>query len=220
MKAIYFGLTGASGRMGQEILKVIKKEKVFIFSEDPKRASAWIDFSSPQGMRKAIDFCVKHKLPLVSGTTGLASAEEKKLSTASKQIPILWASNMSLGVAILRHAIRSFSLHQEGFDYQIIETHHRYKKDKPSGTAQSLQKELKKVIKKNISDPLAIRGGGVIGHHQVLAMSDEEVLSFEHTAIDRAVFARGALRAVQWLVDQRPGLYEIDDIFAMKKKRK
>lgn len=91
------------------------------------------------------------------------------------------------------------------------------KKDKPSGTALTLQTALTKIVNKKLETPLSIRGGGVFGIHRVFAMGPEETLLFEHQALDRKVFARGALLAAKWLVNQRPGLYSMDDIFDVEK---
>jgi 4-hydroxy-tetrahydrodipicolinate reductase len=120
---------------------------------------------------------------------------------------------MSLGVAVLKKAIRLFT-HLDDFDFQIEEFHHNKKKDRPSGTAIALQEELQKTIpKKKLPEPLVVRAGGIFGIHKVYAVSDEEMLCFEHQALNRRVFAKGAVRAGLWLSKQRPGSYELEDIF-------
>ncbi|MNT06765.1 4-hydroxy-tetrahydrodipicolinate reductase [compost metagenome] len=106
----------------------------------------------------------------------------------------------------------------QGFDYQIEEFHHNKKKDKPSGTAISLQENLEKAVGRKLPEPLAIRGGGIYGVHKIYAMSDEEVLMFEHSALNRAVFAKGAVEAAMFLAIQTPGLSAIRDALYGKNK--
>ncbi|WP_374029484.1 4-hydroxy-tetrahydrodipicolinate reductase [Bdellovibrio bacteriovorus] len=130
---------------------------------------------------------------------------------------MLWSSNMSLGVAVLNEALKSLSAISH-FDFQIEELHHNKKKDKPSGTAITLQENLEKAVGRELPEALAIRGGGIFGVHKIYAMSDEEVLTFEHTALNRTVFAKGAVQAAEWLVKQKPGLYQIRDVLFGKNK--
>ena len=176
-------------------------------------ADLWIDFSTASAFDEILDFCVRTKKPLVSGTTGLSDTQKQKLESAAREIPILWASNMSLGVAVLNEALKLFGK-LKGFDFQIEEIHHNRKLDKPSGTAITLQETLKAAVKTSVPEPLAIRGGGVFGVHKAWAFSDEELLMFEHQALNRAVFARGALRAADWLSDRKAGLYRMQDVLS------
>ena len=234
--SIKVAVIGAGGRMGQEIFQVIHQTKgveaFLAFSRKPvdgfhhsvnsltdplfAKADIIIDFSGIELFDKVLLTATKFKKPLVSGVTGLSAAQQKKLQTASKTCPILWASNMSLGVAVLKEALSVFSaLH--GFDFQIEELHHNRKKDNPSGTAITLQNELAAVTKTQPPKPIGIRGGGIFGVHKVWAMSDEEVLCFEHQALNRTVFARGAVRAAQWLVKKKKsGLYSMKEVLFSK----
>jgi len=222
MKKLKVAVFGSSGRMGQEVLSLARESKdVSIVAEissktdlkkvNLKDADVLIDFSVAAAFPKALQIAIDHKLPLVSGTTGLSAADQKSLTAAAKKIPILWAPNMSLGVATLTKALEVFSALSH-FDFQIEETHHRHKKDKPSGTAIHLQKKLQSVLKRDLPEPLALRGGGVFGLHQVHAMGDNETLIFEHRALNRKLFADGALKAAQWLVRKKNGLFELADI--------
>lgn len=228
MKKIKIGVVGAKGRMGQEIVKVIEQSPrgdVFYAltreeALDDRKASqvdVWIDFSSPEALKGVLKMAEKHKTPVVCGTTGLSGGEKKLLETAAKKIPVLWSSNMSLGVAVLNEALKSLAAVKH-FDFQIEEFHHNKKKDRPSGTAITLQENLESALGRDLPEPLAIRGGGIFGVHKIHAMSDEEVLVFEHTALNRAVFAKGAVQAAEWLVKQKPGLYQIRDVLFGKKK--
>lgn len=230
--SVKIAVIGAGGRMGQEITKVIQQTKgleAFVAVsrtqvdgyahsvndlKDPMlaRANILIDFSSVELFDRVLELAVKLKKPLVCGVTGITEAQKKKLKLASTKIPILWSSNMSLGVAVLKEALTSFSaLH--GFDFQIEEFHHNKKKDNPSGTAITLQETLTSVVKTSVPAPIGIRGGGIFGVHKVWAMSDEETLCFEHQALNRTVFARGAVRCASWLVKKKkPGMYSMSEV--------
>lgn len=221
-KKLRVGLIGSTGRMGQEIEKILsaspkcelfyaplRKEKL-----DQKKAAqvdVWIDFSQPEAFAENLKMAEKNKTPFVCGTTGFTNKEKALLKKYSTKLPLLWSSNMSLGVAVLNEALKSFGAIPH-FDFQIEEIHHNKKKDKPSGTAITLQENLNAVIGKQAPEPLAIRGGGVFGVHKIFALSDEEVITFEHQALNRTVFARGAVTAAEWLVNKKPGLYQMRDV--------
>ena len=228
MKKIKIGLVGASGRMGQEIAGVIEKSsscelfyplnrKDKLDAKKAAKVDVWIDFSSPEAFEGVLQMAVKNKTPVVCGTTGFTAKEKALLPKFGKQIPLLWSSNMSLGVAVLNEALKNFAAISH-FDYQIEEIHHNRKKDKPSGTAITLQENLEKAVGRKLPEPLAIRGGGVFGVHKIFAMSDEEVITFEHSALNRTVFAKGAVQAAEWLVKQKPGQYQIRDVLFGSKK--
>jgi len=150
---------------------------------------------------------------LVSGTTALNTANRTKMEVAAKKIPILWAANMSLGVHVLAQALKNLAPLQD-WDFQVEETHHRLKKDKPSGTALFFQDILAKIILKTLPEPLSARVGAVVGIHRVSAASEEEMLIFEHQALSRTVFARGALTAAAWLAKRKgkAKLYQMADV--------
>ena len=228
MKKMKIGLVGAHGRMGLEIAKVIEANKnceltVSIGRGDKidtpaaKNLNVWIDFSAPDVFAEVLKVADKNKTPVVCGTTGFSAKEKALLKKYSSRIPLLWASNMSMGVAVLNEALKVFSA-VSGFDFQVEEFHHHKKKDKPSGTAITIQENLEKVVGRKLPDPLAIRGGGIYGIHKVYAMSDEEVLMFEHSALNRTVFAKGAVTAALFLAKQKPGLYTIRDVLYGKQK--
>lgn len=228
MKKIKIGLMGSAGRMGQEITTVINANPRCELSYAPlrgekwdaKKAAAvdvWIDFSSPEALKDVLKRATENKTPVVCGTTGFSKKEKELLKQYSKKIPVLWSSNMSLGVAVLNEALKAFSAISH-FDFQIEEIHHNRKKDRPSGTALTLQENLEKAVDKKLPEALAIRGGGVFGVHKIFAMSDEEVLTFEHTALNRTVFAKGSVQAAEWLAKQKPGLYQIRDVLFGKSK--
>jgi 4-hydroxy-tetrahydrodipicolinate reductase len=224
------GVFGAGGRMGHEILlsaPAILGDSCYLAVDSPEKklnakhvvtdlndskckdVQVWIDFSSPEGFSKILTYCEKNKVPLVSGTTGLSTNQLKSLEKVTT--PCLWSPNMSLGINIFLKALKSFR-GAKGFDYQIEEAHHKHKKDKPSGTALLLQKELELVVGKKLETPLAIRGGGIFGIHRLWAMSEDETIIFEHQALNRAVFAKGSLQAALWLYDKKPGLYSLQNL--------
>lgn len=234
MKKLRVALVGASGKMGQELNELISNSSVFTVTAlvdiksknttatvielkeiDSEQVDVVIDFSSPESTLSALKWAQKNKIPFLSGTTGLNDSIKKQMQVASESIPVLWSSNMSLGIAVLREAMRTFEKIKD-YDFQIEEIHHSRKKDSPSGTALTLQKGLEQVIRKKIPAALSIRGGGVFGTHRVYALGEEEVILFEHQALNRKVFARGALVGAQWLVDQKPGMYEISNALGVK----
>lgn len=236
MKKLHVAIVGAGGRMGQELMKVLAEDPLTIPAvgvtrdgnadgfgrvvrslemKEFKNIQLVIDFSSLENLKSVAEFCAKNSLPLVCGTTGLDADHMKALKKASGKIPVLWAPNMSLGVAALVDALKALG-GLEGFDFQIEEIHHNKKIDTPSGTAKFLQKELEKNVKKKCPAPVALRGGGVFGVHKVYAFSQDEVLVFEHQALNRRLFAVGAVKAGKWLVHQKAGLFEIRDVIGKR----
>ena len=226
-------VVGSKGRMGHRVREQIKENSDFCFqagwdrkegslskrSFSPKEIDGVVDFSSPELFSEALAWSTQNQIPFVSGTTGFSEREKKQMEESSKKIPLFWASNMSLGVALLMESLKAFASFHEDFDFQIEEFHHKNKKDKPSGTALSLQEELETLNgKKNLPEVLSVRGGGVFGVHRVWAFSKEETLCFEHTALSRDLFASGALKALRWLVHQAPGFYSMKNFFKEKKK--
>ncbi len=234
MKSAGVLIIGSSGRMGCEIKTLLEADKNLTYAagvslegiSDKKTKSKLsdidtasikvvIDFSSPEFSLKTAEWCAQSKLPLVCGTTGFTATNFKVLTGFSKRIPLLYASNMSVGVAVLRQALGALKGLAD-YDFQIVETHHAKKKDKPSGTAITLQTELEKILKRKLPPTESIRGGGVFGVHTVYVMGAEETLEFTHSALSRAVFARGAVRAAKYLLKQKAGLYSIDDVLLDK----
>lgn len=217
-------IVGAQGRMGKQIQLLAEASGFQIVAEfnqdekwrtQPEIVDVVVEFSSAKGLKHALKWCLLHKKPLVSGTTGLKGSELAELRAAAKKIPILHSANMSLGVAVMAKMLEQFQALGD-WDFQVDEVHHNQKKDRPSGTALLLDQRLSQTLKRKLPTPNSIRGGGVPGIHQVWAMGPEEVLVLQHTAFDRKVFARGALKAARWLFDKaQPGLYDITDLFTV-----
>jgi len=194
-----------------------------------------IDFSLPRGTEKWTAVCRENKLPLVVGTTGLSESQQQKLKGAARQTPVLLGANMSLGVNLL------FSLAGEvakklgdDYDLEIIETHHRFKRDAPSGTAVVLAQKIaaakgwpwpdcvvhgrqgKEALReKNTIGMHAVRAGDTVGEHRVIYSALGETIELRHNAHTRDTFVRGALRAAQWLANQKPGFYSMADVLEL-----
>jgi len=211
-------LVGANGRMGAEIEKLHAPAAKIDGPKDWKKVVAKnvdvvVDFSSPEGLSGAIAWCIENGKPLVSGSTGLSARQHKELRAAAKKIPVLYSGNMSLGIAVFSAMMKSLAAIKD-WDFQIEEVHHNQKKDKPSGTALLLQEKLKETVGSKVPEPQSLRGGGVPGIHTLWAMGPEEALTVTHTAFNRQVFARGALRAALWLFDKKQaGLYDLSDLY-------
>jgi 4-hydroxy-tetrahydrodipicolinate reductase len=220
-------IAGATGKMGEEIRKLIAGDKKIKFAgglsrkdqptekifKDPKKLGTSfdviIDFSSAEAFSATLAWAVKIKKPLLSGTTGLTESQKKELAAAAKKIPILWAPNTAPGVHIVKKILRELDI-PESFDVQLTEYHHKMKKDRPSGTAIMLQETLKKK-RKSLPEPISIRGGGIFGIHRIELMSQGEKITIEHEALGRNLFAKGALDAAAWLCSQASGLHSMDD---------
>lgn len=245
MKKINIGINGASGKMGQSLQKILKTTDHQLFIAVSKEFCAdfsfsvsnlenvekeildqvdlWIDFSSPEGLEKFLSHLSGQEKPIVSGTTGLEADQFAKLKKYSQKSAVFWASNFSRGVWALRQALKALSSVSD-FDVEVVETHHIFKKDNPGGTAKTLHQDLQETMGKKIKTPYGKRIGGVFGIHEVAAASQNELLKFEHTALNREVFAEGAVKAAEWLMGQnskakKVGLYSMDDMMLNSSKR-
>lgn len=206
-------LVGESGKMGRALTDLIVAEpKQWKIVSEFKQAQVVIDFSSPEGLRETLKTLAQNPRPFLSGSTGLESQDHKLLKKYSLLAPTLWSANTSLGVSVLRRALKEMAV-LEGFSFQVEEVHHTQKKDAPSGTAKVLQAALAAATKAKLPEPISIRAGGVPGIHKVFAYGSDEVICFEHQALNRKVFAVGALKIARWLVKQEAGLYDMDDFF-------
>lgn len=198
-------------------------------------ADAVIDFSHFSCVDRLLDWCVEKKLPVVLCTTGLTEEQLSKVEEASKQTAVLKSANMSLGINMLLKILKEATavLAPAGFDIEIVEKHHRRKLDAPSGTAlalaDSINEELnneyeyvfdrstrrEKRPKKEIGVS-AVRGGTIVGDHDVIFAGEDEVITFSHTAYSRAVFGKGAIEAAKFLKGREPGLYNMSHVIDAK----
>jgi 4-hydroxy-tetrahydrodipicolinate reductase len=201
----------------------------------PEEAEVLIDFSLPEAADGIIKHCQHHGIALVMGTTGLSAAQKQRLAEAGETIAIVQATNMSLGMNLLFALVGKIarSLGQE-YDIEIVEAHHRFKKDAPSGSALSLAEAICRETGRAYPDDLthgrsgkealrkqgeigmhAVRAGDIVGQHTVLYSTLGESITLGHTAHNRDTFARGALRAAQWVCRQKPGLYSMQDVLGL-----
>ncbi len=190
-----------------------------------------IDFSNASAVDRLLEACGKKKLPVVLCTTGLSEGQLEKVKEISAVIPVLRSANMSLGVNLLLKLLKDAAkvLAPAGFDMEIVEKHHNQKVDAPSGTAIAMADsinealngeytynydrsgERKKREKKEIGIA-AVRGGNIVGEHEVIFAGEDEVIEFGHTAYSKAVFAKGAVAAAGFLAAREPGLYDMSDV--------
>ena len=200
--------------MGQAIQAQCKQSDVKAMdfqaaTKDLNNISAVIDFSSPEGLTACVNFCIENSIPLISGTTGLSAEQLETLRTAKKFIPILLASNMSLGVSNLKSSIEQYLLSiSTPSKCKIIEIHHTNKKDSPSGTAIEIQSFLENLPGSKIDGPIDVhsyRIGNIFGVHRIIFENAEGITTFQHIANSRNVFARGALKAAKWINTKEAG---------------
>jgi len=195
-----------------------------------------VDFSSHEATTAVVGVCAESKKAIVIGTTGHSGKERAEIEKRKAKIPMVWASNFSTGVNTLFWLTRrAAEILGPEFDLEIVEIHHRLKKDAPSGTARSLAEILAKVRKLQLDSAVrhgrvgivggrtageigihSIRGGDVVGDHTVIFASAGERLELTHKASSRETFANGALRAALWVVKQKPGLYDMQDVLGLK----
>ena len=218
-------LIGAAGRMGKTISELAKDDsKIDIVGQcdlgDPiepamRNCDAAIDFSHAGAITEICAAALQHRKPLVIGTTGHSMEQRSTIEETARSLPIVFASNFSIGVNVLFWLTRNAAEQLGGdFDVAIIETHHKMEKDAPSGTAKTLAEVLKAKTKHEI--PIqSIREGEVVGEHTVIFSGPAERLELTHRAANREIFARGALHAAQWIVSQPPGLYSMQDVLGL-----
>jgi len=237
-------LNGSKGRMGEAILSIAAEEKVEISGQcdlgsDPApllgSIDVAVDFSSHESTPELAQLCARNGTPLVIGTTGHTEEEADLIRAAAEAIPIVWAGNYSIGVNVLFHLVRkSAELLPESYHPEIVEMHHRFKKDAPSGTAENLfeaiidgrdwDKETAVRGRAGLTGERpdrevgihALRGGSVVGEHTVTFAGPSETLSLSHSAGDRGIFARGALTAAKWICGKSPGIYSMEEVLGLK----
>jgi len=257
---------GAAGRMGRRIIALAAEDGCFeivgaiekagqpdvgkdagvmagvaglnirIADDFAAKADIVIDFSLPEATDRTIDYCVNNGTALILGTTGISDKQQEKLSIAAGKIPVLCATNMSVGMNTLFSLAGKVALMLgDDYDIEIVEKHHRFKKDAPSGSALTLAKNICNVTGRPCPDSLvsgragkdvqrargqigihAVRAGDIAGVHSVIFSTMGETLTLEHTAHSRDTFARGTLRAAEWLLDKKPGFYSMADVLGMK----
>lgn len=233
------GIIGADGRMGRAVEAAADGHftvKARISKDQPgfdalSSCDAVIDFSAGPALIAALPH-LSDGTALVSGTTGLSAQEEQTVSAAASRLPILRSGNFSIGIAVLCALARQTTQALgDGWDVEILEMHHRHKVDAPSGTALMLGEAAAKGRDVRLDDVAAhdrtgerkvgcigfavLRGGGVYGDHEVRIVSESEQITLGHRALNRQVFADGAVTATNWLIGHKPGLYSMDDLIKL-----
>ena len=194
-------------------------------------ADVIIDFSNAAAVDSVLDYAVEKKIPVVLCTTGLSEEQLKKVKESSEKVAILKSANMSLGVNMLLKLLQDATkiLAPAGFDIEIVEKHHNLKVDAPSGTALALADSMNEVLDKEYNyvydrsqerkrrekkeiGIMAVRGGTIVGEHEVIFAGEDEVIEFKHTAHSKAVFAKGAIQAAKFLAGKDAGMYDMSDV--------
>ncbi|MGH1540518.1 MAG: 4-hydroxy-tetrahydrodipicolinate reductase [Arenicella sp.] len=266
------GVTGASGRMGKEIIKALQLSAVEgevglssaiqyagsdILGEDsgiiagakpsgvPVVAElheadfdVLIDFTKIDSTLANVEHCLANNKSIVIGTTGFNAQQKQQIAAAARKIPVVFAPNMSVGVNLACHLLDiAARVVGEGSDIEIIEAHHKYKVDAPSGTALRMGEVVADALGRNLDecaiygregytgerDPKTIgfstiRAGSIVGDHTVMFTTEGESLEITHKAANRSTFAVGSVRAARWLSSQEPGLYDMQDVLGLKTK--
>jgi len=247
------GILGSTGRVGEHLINNIQETEglelsvLHVFSElktsvpdsvlvtnDMKtlleNCDVVIDFSAPEATQALFESALQNPTPLVVATTGFNEHQKNLMVEASELMPVLYASNMSAGIALLKQLVEQVAATLKDFDIEIVEQHHRHKVDSPSGTALTLGEFAAKgrgldldavrisgrdgQIGARTKDEIAVmalRGGDIVGRHTVGFYNDGEYLELNHTATNRQTFSKGAIRAAAWLVGQESGMYSIND---------
>lgn len=221
-------LVAPEGRMGKAIADAVADDSSFAI--DPDHGDVIVDFSAPEALAASLDRATRAAVPILIGTTGLDDLADRRIAEASRSIAVLRASNTSLGVALLEELVeRAARVLGTGWDVEVLEMHHRRKRDAPSGTALTLGEAAARGRGKPMRREearsgrqlereegaigfAALRGGTVVGDHDVIFAGTDERVVLSHRAESRMIFARGALAAARFLAGQKPGLYTMRDV--------
>jgi 4-hydroxy-tetrahydrodipicolinate reductase len=239
-------IAGSKGRMGQALLAcAARMPEIHVAGQVDvgddlggiiEKCDVVVDFSFHEATRGIAELCAEHKKALVIGTTGHSAEEKSKIAKLKLKVPMVWSSNYSTGVNTLFWLSRKAAeILGSSFDLEIVEMHHRMKRDAPSGTALSLAQILAEARQLSLNEAArhgrqgmvgertgseigihSVRGGDVVGDHTVIFAATGERLELTHKASSRETFANGALRAAIWVAEQRPGLYDMQDVLGLK----
>ena len=238
---IRLALHGASGRMGKAVEGLLDSRFAVVARLDADSSEAdyqaalsasdlVVDFSTASAMDKLCSALESEPRALVSGTTGMSDAQMRRLRALAERVPVLWASNMSLGVTVLKTLVAQASRQLAEWDLELVETHHRHKVDAPSGTALTLaevaanERPGSTIVCGREGEGRrhpgqigiqAMRGGSVVGHHEAPFFGQAEQITIAHRAESRDQFASGALRAAYWLSGRPAGWYELEQVLGL-----
>ncbi len=245
-------MNGCNGKMGQVITRLVNEDNeceiaagfdindtienpypVFSKPDDfSGEADVVIDFSHPSSLTTILSFCKKRKMPIIICTTGLSDEQKKEFEAASKEIPVFFSANMSLGINLLiALAKKAAKLLEGNFDIEIVERHHNQKIDAPSGTALAIADAIDETLsypaeyvydrhsvrrkrKKTEIGLHAVRGGTIVGDHDIIFAGNDEVIELKHSAASKEVFAVGAIKAAKFITDKPAGMYNMSDILS------
>lgn len=201
------------------------------FSKCTINADVIIDFSSPENLEEILGFAVKHRIGMVLCTTGYTKEQLVHIDEVARKVPVFRSANMSLGINLITKLLKESAaiLADAGFDIEIIEKHHNKKVDAPSGTALALADAMNEVLNKEYSYKYdrtgeraarstkeigisAVRGGTIVGEHEVIFAGSDEVIEIKHTAYSKAIFAKGAVQAAKFLPGKSAGMYKMSDL--------
>lgn len=222
MKKVF--IFGVTGRMGQEVKKIVDDSKHLEYVggysgssptmelDQDQAPDLLIDFSLPAAFSDLRTFVERYKPAVVSGTTGLSVDQYTQLKGLGESAPIFWSANMSFGVYLMTKLTQALAQYDSLYNYHVEEIHHIHKKDKPSGTALLIEDAARKATQ-NLGDTVSIREGEVFGVHRFIASSENEVVEIKHEALNRGLFAQGAVDVGKWLISQKSGFYGMDDFY-------
>ena len=238
------GIIGSEGAMGAALISVVERSDQELSGGidrggDPAgladRSDVLVDFSAPQALDANLHAAIGAGIPLVIGTTGLEARHHQAIDNAARAVPVLQTGNTSLGVTLLAHLVREAAERLgPDWDIEILEMHHRRKVDAPSGTALLLGEaaaEGREITLAENSERgrdgqtgaraegaigfASLRGGTVAGEHSVILAGNEERITLSHSAENRSIFARGAVRAAEWMIGRTPGRYTMDQVLGI-----
>lgn len=245
-------MNGCNGKMGQVITRLVAEDdnceivagfdvndtidNTYPVFTNPDEftgdADVVIDFSHPSALTNILNYCKKRKLPVILATTGFTNEQKQEFTDASKEIPVFFSANMSLGINLLIDLAKKATKLLEGnFDIEIVERHHNQKLDAPSGTALAIadaidetlsfpaeyvydRHAVRKKRKKTEIGLHAVRGGTIVGEHDIIFAGTDEVIELKHSAHSKEVFAVGAVKAAKFITDKPAGLYNMNDIIS------
>lgn len=220
---------GATGRTGSRVaalaavdprfhlLARVGRAQAAEFEDEAGACGAVIDFTTPESAVKFAAACGRAKVPIVIGTTGLSDIQRAQVAAAARKTAVFMAPNFSRGVTLLLHLAAEAARRLPDYDAAIVESHHKTKKDAPSGTALRLAQAVSEG--RRSSDPVptvSLRVGGVVGDHALTFAGPYERLTLSHDAQSRDVFANGALEAALWVAKKKPGLYDMLDLMGLR----
>ena len=223
---IEVGICGASGKMGKRLIGLLETHQFLslklgetfthdlpISLEKLKKIDVLIDFSHPSALSQYAPLLRELRKPAVIGTTGYSEIQKEEIQKLSEVLPVVYSPNMSVGVNILFELVeKASSLFPKDFTPHILELHHSEKKDSPSGTALLLKEKMSSLDQTSSTPIDSVRGGDIVGEHIVSFIGKGERIELIHRAHSRDIFAVGALKAAQWIVHKKQGLYTLKDV--------